>query len=361
MMEQKDKAVTSLTKGIEMLFKKNKVTRFVGHGRLADKNKVEILNEDGKIELVEAKNIVIATGSDFFEISGLKFDEKSIISSTGALALKDVPKRMVVIGGGVIGLELVKIYLKYVYNANAVGLSLESFRCRSYRCRIPRCHRCWNGWTDFVINLLLLLQFTNFFCMSRSAFHKILSKQGIKFRLGTKYTGAEKNKDGSYVLSLESNKDGSKDKVSMACLNHYLLNSQIEADVVLVAVGRKPYTENLGLEKVGVKTDEKGRIVVDDKFSTNIPSILAIGDVIRGPMLAHKSEEEGIAVAEILAGGYGHVNYEAIPSVVYTHPEVAWCGKTEEELKKSGIEYSVGSFPFLANSRAKTNGNICMI
>lgn len=134
---------------------------------------------------------------------------------------------------------------------------------------------------------------------------------------------------------------------------------QIEADVVLVAVGRKPYTENLGLDKVGVKTDEKGRIIVDDKFSTNIPSIRAIGDVIRGPMLAHKSEEEGIAVAELLAGGYGHVNYDAIPSVVYTHPEVAWCGKNEEELKKAGIDYSVGSFPFLANSRAKTNGNSC--
>ncbi len=131
---------------------------------------------------------------------------------------------------------------------------------------------------------------------------------------------------------------------------------QIEADVVLVAVGRKPYTDNLGLDKIGVKTDEKGRIVVDDKFSTNVPSIRAIGDVIRGPMLAHKSEEEGIAVAEILAGAYGHVNYNAIPSVVYTHPEVAWCGKNEEELKKDGIDYSVGSFPFLANSRAKTNG-----
>lgn len=133
---------------------------------------------------------------------------------------------------------------------------------------------------------------------------------------------------------------------------------QIETDVVLVAVGRKPYTENLGLEKVGIKTDEKGRIIVDDKFTTNVPSVRAIGDVIKGPMLAHKSEEEGIAIAEILAGGHGHVNYEAIPSVVYTHPEVAWCGKNEEELKKAGIEYSVGSFPFLANSRAKTNGNI---
>ena len=193
-----------------------------------------------------------------------------------------------------------------------------------------------------------------------SAFHKILSKQGIKFRLGTKYTGAEKKKDGSgYILSLESNKDGSKDKVhSLLPMIYYTFIYQIESDVVLVAVGRKPYTEKLGLEQVGVITDEKGRIVVDDKFTTNIPSIRAIGDVIRGPMLAHKSEEEGIAVAEYLAGGYGHVNYEVIPSVIYTHPEVAWCGKNEEELKKAGIEYSVGSFPFLANSRAKTNGKI---
>lgn len=283
----------------------------MGNGKIVGPNQVQITGPDGKSEVVEAKNIVIATGSDAFTVSGLQFDEQTVISSTGALSLKQVPKKMVVIGGGVIGLELGSVWSRLgaevtvVEFQNAIGAGMDS-------------------------------QIAN-------AFHKILAKQGIKFRLGTKFVGAEKSKDGKgYVLSLENNKDGSKDK--------------IEADVVLVSVGRKAFTDQLGLESVGVKVDDRGRVLVDEHFTTNIPSIRAIGDVIRGPMLAHKAEEEGIAVAELLAGGYGHVNYEAIPSVVYTHPEVAWCGKTEEELKAAGVEYAIGSFPFMANSRAKTNG-----
>ena len=283
----------------------------MGNGKIVGPNQVQITGPDGKSEVVEAKNIVIATGSDAFTVSGLQFDEQTVISSTGALSLKQVPKKMVVIGGGVIGLELGSVWSRLgaevtvVEFQNAIGAGMDS-------------------------------QIAN-------AFHKILTKQGIKFRLGTKFVGAEKSKDGKgYVLSLENNKDGSKDK--------------IEADVVLVSVGRKAFTDQLGLESVGVKVDDRGRVLVDEHFTTNIPSIRAIGDVIRGPMLAHKAEEEGIAVAELLAGGYGHVNYEAIPSVVYTHPEVAWCGKTEEELKAAGVEYAIGSFPFMANSRAKTNG-----
>lgn len=283
----------------------------MGNGKIVGPNQVQITGPDGKSEVVEAKNIVIATGSDAFTVSGLQFDEQTVISSTGALSLKQVPKKMVVIGGGVIGLELGSVWSRLgaevtvVEFQNAIGAGMDS--------------------------------------KIANAFHKILAKQGIKFRLGTKFVGAEKSKDGKgYVLSLENNKDGSKDK--------------IEADVVLVSVGRKAFTDQLGLESVGVKVDDRGRVLVDKHFTTNVPSIRAIGDVIRGPMLAHKAEEEGIAVAELLAGGYGHVNYEAIPSVVYTHPEVAWCGKTEEELKAAGVEYAIGSFPFMANSRAKTNG-----
>lgn len=283
----------------------------MGNGKIVGPNKVQVTGPDGKSEVVEAKNIVIATGSDSFAVSGLQFDEQTVISSTGALSLKQVPKKMVVIGGGVIGLELGSVWSRLgaevtvVEFQNAIGAGMDS--------------------------------------QIAAAFHKILAKQGLKFRLGTKFVGAEKSKDGKgYVLSLESNKDGSKDK--------------IEADVVLVSVGRKAFTDQLGLESVGVKVDDRGRVLVDEHFTTNVPSIRAIGDVIKGPMLAHKAEEEGIAVAELLAGGYGHVNYEAIPSVVYTHPEVAWCGKTEEELKAAGVEYAIGSFPFMANSRAKTNG-----
>lgn len=270
-------------------------------------HKLQVQRADGKTETITAKEIVIATGSDWVDLPHLRVDEKTVVSSTGALSLEKVPGKMVVIGGGIIGLELGSVWSRLgadvtvVEYMNSIGAGMDG--------------------------------------AVASAFAKILQKQGLKFKLGTKVLGASKT-GSRHSLEMEPAAGGAKET--------------IDADVVLVSVGRRPCTDGLGLKEVGIAIDEKGRVKTDPTFNTNIPSIRAIGDVINGPMLAHKAEDEGIAVAEIIAGGHGHVNYDAIPSVVYTHPEVAWVGRTEEQLKTGGIKYNVGMFPFMANSRAKT-------
>lgn len=305
MMERKNKVVKQLTGGIEMLFKKNNVEYIKGEGKIISANKVAV---DGKE--YETKNIVIATGSDVATLAGIEIDEKVIVSSTGALELKEIPKKMLVIGAGVIGLELGSVYRRLGTEVTAI----------EYLDRITP--GMDNGLTK--------------------DFQKSLEKQGIKFKLNTKVTGAEKTKSG-VKLTMEPSKGGAAET--------------LEADVVLVCVGRKAYTQGLGLDKAGVKTTERGLVETNDKWQTNIANIYAIGDVIKGPMLAHKAEDEGVAVAEILAGQHGHVNYNAIPGVIYTHPEVASVGKTEEEIKAAGIEYNIGKFPFAANGRALANGD----
>jgi dihydrolipoamide dehydrogenase len=308
MLGRKDKVVGELTKGIEFLFKKNKVTYLKGAGTLLGGGKVQVMGEAN--QTVSAKNIVIATGSDSTPLPGLTIDEKKIVTSTGALTLEKVPEHMVVIGGGVIGLELGSVWRRLGAKVTVIEF-LERI--------IPT--------TDGEI---------------ATQFQKILTKQGIEFRLGQKVTGA-KTKGAKIDLSVEPAKGGTAETVT--------------ADVVLVSVGRRPYTEGLGLDKAGVKLDERGRVAVDHHFQTNVPGIYAIGDVIAGPMLAHKAEEEGVALAETLAGQKGHINYETCPSIVYTAPELASVGKTEEELKAAGIAYKVGKFPFLVNSRAKAAGD----
>ena len=307
MMSNKNKSVQVLTKGVEFLFKKNKVTYIKGKGVLFSKNDI-VVYENNKKNNFKAKNIVIATGSSVASIPGIEIDEKNIISSTGALSLKKVPNKLAVIGGGYIGLEMGSV---------------------------------WSRLGSEVTVLEYLDHITP--GMDReisNEFKKILTKQGIKFKMGTKVNSV-KSKDISVEINFTDIKN-SKDET-------------LEFDKVLVSVGRKPYTEGLNLTKVGVKKDSKGRIEVNNKLQTSIPNIYAIGDVIKGPMLAHKAEEEGIAVAEILAGQAGHVNYDVIPGVIYTSPEVATVGKTEEELKEKKHSYKVGKFPFLANSRAKVN------
>lgn len=309
MMERKSKIVENLGKGIEGLFAKNKVTYIKGHASFISATKLKVTKEDGQIEEVTSKKIVIATGSEVASLPGISIDEKQIISSTGALELKSVPKTMVVIGGGVIGLEMGSVWSRLgaqvtvVEYSDRIVASMDSDISKEFR--------------------------------------KILEKQGMQFKVLTKVSDAKIGKDG-VELTLESLPGGEKEK--------------LKADIVLVAVGRKPNTENLGLENIGIKTDERGRIPVDDKFRTSIDGVYAIGDVVRGVMLAHKAEEEGIACIENIAGQYGHVNYDAIPGIVYTYPEVASVGKTEDELKQSGIAYNVGKFPFMANSRARANG-----
>ena len=310
MMSNKDKSVQVLTKGVEFLFKKNKITYFKGKGVIFSENNVVVYenNDSSKRINVKAKNIVIATGSYPTSLPGIEIDEKNIVSSTGALSFSEVPKSLVVIGGGYIGLEMGSVWSR-------LGTSVTVIE-----------------YLDFITP-----------GMDReisNEFQKILKKQGINFKLNNKVT-AVKNEKNKVVVEFTNNKTNSKEK--------------LECDKVLVSVGRKPYTEGLNLSKIGVKKDSKGRIEVNNKLQTSVGSIYAIGDVIKGPMLAHKAEEEGIAVAEILAGQAGHVNYDVIPGVVYTSPEVATVGKTEEELKAENKNYKVGKFPFLANSRAKVN------
>ena len=303
MMKRKDEVVGSLTKGIEGLFKKNKVTYIQGHGTISAKGEVTVAGTK-----YAAKHIVIATGSEVVALPGITIDEKQIVSSTGALTLPKVPRHLVIIGAGVIGLELGSVWKR-------LGAEVTV---------IEYLDRVTPGMDGEI---------------SRQ-FQKTLEKQGLKFKLATKVTAAKPGKNG-VELTMEPATGGASETLS--------------ADVVLVAVGRRPLTEGLGLEAVGVVKDAKGRIMVDGHFQTNIAGIYAIGDVIAGPMLAHKAEEEGVAVAEMIAGQKPHVNYDAIPNVIYTWPEVASVGKTEEELKAAGIEYKTGKFPFLANSRGRSS------
>ena len=307
MMTNKSKSVQILTKGVEFLFKKNKVSYIKGKGVLFSKNDV-VVYQDGKKTSYKSKNVVIATGSSSTSLPGIKIDEKNIISSTGALSLEMVPKNLVIIGGGYIGLEMGSVWARLGSKVTVIEF-LDHI--------IPGMDR-----------------------EVSKEFEKILKKQGIQFKLNTKVTGV-KTSAGKTMVEFSNNDTKVKEN--------------LECDKVLVSVGRRPYTEGLNLSKIGVKKDEKGRIVINGKFQTSVTNIYAIGDVIKGPMLAHKAEEEGIAVAEILAGQSGHVNYDVIPGVIYTSPEVATVGKTEEELKKLKIDYKVGKFPFLANSRAKVN------
>ena len=307
MMTNKSKSVQILTKGVEFLFKKNKVSYIKGKGVLFSKNHV-VVYQDNKKTSYKAKNIVIATGSSSLSLSGINIDEKNIISSTGALSLEKVPQNLVVIGGGYIGLEMGSVWARLGSKVTVI---------------------------EFLDHITPGMDRE----ISKE-FEKILTKQGIKFELNSKVTTVKTLQDKLMVQFINNNTKAQEN---------------LECDKVLVSVGRKPYTEGLNLSKIGVKKDDKGRIEVSKKFQTSISNIFAIGDVIKGPMLAHKAEEEGIAVAEILAGQSGHVNYDVIPGVIYTSPEVATVGKTEEELKKAKINYKVGKYPFLANSRAKVN------
>ena len=307
MMSNKNKSVQVLTKGVEFLFKKNKVTYIKGKGVLFSKNDIVVYENNNKTKY-KAKNIVIATGSSVASLPGIEIDEKNIISSTGALSLKKVPKKLAVIGGGYIGLEMGSVWSRLGSEVTVI----------EYLDHIT-------PGMDREIS---------------DEFKKILSKQGINFKMSSKVNNVQSTSSGVSInyTDLKNSKE-----------------ETIEFDKVLVSVGRKPYTEGLNLSKIGVKKDNKGRIEVDAKLQTSIKNIFAIGDVIKGPMLAHKAEEEGIAVAEILAGQAGHVNYDVIPGVIYTSPEVASVGKTEEQLKNENQSYKVGKFPFLANSRAKVN------
>ena len=307
MMSNKDKSVQILTKGVEFLFKKNKVTYIKGKGVLFSENSVVVYDRDKK-ENYKTKNIVIATGSEVASLPGIQIDENNIISSTGALSLKSVPKKLAIIGGGYIGLEMGSVWSRLGSEVTVI----------EYLDHITP------GMDKEVAN----------------EFKKILTKQGIKFKMSSKVNSVRGK--GEKVTINYTDLKNSKDET-------------LDFEKVLVAVGRKPYTEGLNLSKVGVKKDNKGRIEVNEKLQTSIKNIYAIGDVIKGPMLAHKAEEEGIAVAEILAGQAGHVNYDVIPGVIYTSPEVATVGKTEEQLKQENKSYKIGKFPFLANSRAKVN------
>ena len=304
MMKNKEKAVSVLTKGIEFLFKKNKVTYFKGKGSFKNSNEISVFSDSKEI-IIQTDKAIISTGSEPISIPGIEFDEEKILSSTGALSLSKLPKKMVIIGGGYIGLEMGSVWSRLGTEVSVV---------------------------EFLDHITP--------GMDREIsdeFMKILKKQGIKFNLNTKVEKIKKTENG--VIIETNDNENNKNK--------------IEANVALISVGRKANTSGLNLENVGVEIDKKGRIIVDKNFETNVKNIHAIGDVIDGPMLAHKAEEEGIAVAELIAGQSGHVNYDIIPGVIYTSPEVAYVGKTEEELKKNNTNYKVGKFPFTANSRAK--------
>ena len=305
MMKSKEKAVTVLTKGVEFLLKKNKVTYFKGTGSFQSNDKISIKDENNKEILIQAEKVVIATGSVPVSLTGIDFDEKIIVSSTGALNLEKVPKKMVVVGGGYIGLEMGSVWSRLGADVHVVEF-LDHIT---------------PGMDKEISN----------------EFMKILKKQGINFHLQHKVEKIKKSKSGATVLT--SDKEGNK--------------KDFDCDVVLISVGRKPNTKGLNLEKIGIELDDKKRIKTNKIFETNLKNIYAIGDVISGPMLAHKAEDEGIAVAEIISGQSGHVNYDIIPGVIYTTPEVASIGKTEEQLKEKNIEYKIGKFSFMANSRAK--------
>ena len=306
MMARKDKVVDSNVKGIEFLFKKNKVTYVKGAGEITSPTSVKVELLDGGEETLNTKNIVIATGSEVTPLPGVEIDEDKILSSTGGLLLPKVPKKMVVIGAGVIGLELGSVWRRLGSEVTVVEY-------------LDRILPGMDG------ELAKQTQ-------------RIFAKQGLEFKLGQKVTNAKTSKSG-VTLTVEPSKGGDAEEIS--------------ADVVLVAIGRRPYTKGLGLENAGVELDDRGRVKTDEHFQTNVGGIFAVGDAIAGPMLAHKAEEDGVALAEMLAGEEGHVDYDKVPGVVYTWPEVAAVGKTEEQLKEDGVDYSVGKFPFTANGRAK--------
>jgi len=309
MLAFKDQAVDGNTKGVDFLLKKNKIDAVIGAGRIVAPGKVEVTGADGKTQTLETKSIVIATGSDVAKLRGIDIDEKRIVSSTGALALPEVPKHLLVIGAGVIGLELGSVWRRLGARVTVV---------------------------EFLDGVLPGMDGE-----VRKNAQRLFEKQGMTFKLSSKVTGVDTSGK-TLKAKVEPAKGEGKAET-------------IEADVVLVSTGRVPYTEGLGLKELGVAMDERGRVAVDHYFATSVPGIWAIGDVIAGPMLAHKAEDEGVAVAEILVGQAGHVNYDVIPSVVYTMPEIAAVGKTEEELKAAGVAYNVGKFPFTANGRAKAN------
>ncbi|KAJ4341481.1 dihydrolipoamide dehydrogenase precursor [Didymella glomerata] len=309
MMKAKDTSVAGLTKGIEFLFKKNNVEYIKGTGAFQDEHTVAVNLVEGGETTVRAKNVLIATGSEATPFPGLTIDEQKVITSTGAIALQEVPKKMVVIGGGIIGLEMASVWsrlgsevtvVEFLGQIGGPGMDQE---------------------------------------IAKNA-QKILKKQGLNFKLNTKVTSGEVTAQGVNV-NVEAAKGGKAES--------------LDADVVLVAIGRRPYTAGLGLDNIGLETDDRGRLIIDQEYRTKIQHIRAIGDCTFGPMLAHKAEEEAVAAIEYITKGHGHVNYGAIPSVMYTHPEVAWVGQNEQELKEAGIKYNVGNFPFSANSRAKTN------
>jgi dihydrolipoamide dehydrogenase len=308
LLKFKDQAVDGNTKGVAFLFKKNKIDPYFGTGRILSAGKVEVKGADGKTQVLETKNIVIATGSDVAKLKGIEIDEKRIVSSTGALTLEKVPGKLLVVGAGIIGLELGSVWRRLGAQITVV---------------------------EFLDRILPGMDGE----VARQ-FQRLLEKQGVTFKLGAKVTGVDTSGK-TLKVSVEPAAGGAGETV--------------EADVVLVSIGRVPYTEGLGLKEAGVAVDDRGRVEIDPHFATNVQGIYAIGDVVRGAMLAHKAEDEGIAVAEIIAGQAGHVNYDAIPGVVYTSPEVASVGKTEEELKAAGVAYNVGKFPFTANGRAKSN------
>ncbi|AXK82614.1 dihydrolipoyl dehydrogenase [Pseudolabrys taiwanensis] len=308
MLKFKQDAIDGNVKGVDFLFKKNKIDAFIGTGRITAPGKVEVKGNDGKTQTLETKNIVIATGSDVAKLRGIEIDEKRIVSSTGALSLDKVPEHLLVIGAGVIGLELGSVWRRIGAKVTVV---------------------------EFLDGVLPGMDGE-----VRKQAQRLFEKQGMTFKLSSKVTGVDTSGK-KLKATIEPAKGGAAET--------------IEADIVLVSTGRVPYTENLGLKEAGVTLDERGRVTVDHHYATNVPGIYAIGDVIVGPMLAHKAEDEGVAVAEILAGQAGHVNYDVIPGVVYTMPEIAAVGKSEEDLKAAGVAYNVGKFPFTANGRAKAN------
>jgi dihydrolipoamide dehydrogenase len=310
MMAHKDKTVDGLTKGVEFLFKKNKVEHVYGAGAFAGPNRVEIRGSDGATRTVEAKAIIIATGSEPTPLPGVAVNEKDVVTSTGALTLTEAPKRLLVIGAGYIGLEMGSVWRRLGSQVTVV---------------------------EFLDRITPGLD-----AEVAKHFQRVLTKQGMTFKLGSKVVGVER-KNGALHVAIEPAAGGAREI--------------IETDIVLSSIGRRPYTEGLGLDKAGLKTDNKGRIPIDKHYATAAKGVYAIGDVVEGPMLAHKAEDEAVAVAEIIAGQAGHVNYDAIPAVVYTAPEVASVGKTEEELKAANLAYKSGKFPFTANARARANAS----
>jgi dihydrolipoamide dehydrogenase len=309
LLKYKAQNVDSNVKGVAFLFKKNKIDTFRGVGRIVAAGKVEVKDDSGKTQSLEAKSIVIATGSDVARLNGIDIDEKRIVSSTGALELPAVPQKLVVVGAGIIGMELGSVWRRLGAEVTVV---------------------------EFLDHILPGIDGE----VARQ-FHRLLQKQGIAFKLSSKVTAIDTS--------------GKVLKVKVEAAAGGGAAETIEADIVLVAIGRVPYTEGLGLEAVDVKKDNRGRVVIDRHFRTSVAGVYAIGDVVAGPMLAHKAEDEGVAAAEIIAGQAGHVNYGVIPNVVYTSPEIASVGKTEEELKAAGVAYQVGKFPFTANARARAN------